>query len=74
MGITGPDRREYWSLIGFVLSKMPDKFPIAITLTVYGYHFRRVAKLHLGSVQSKDTPIINMDTRVINSIFEKISI
>ncbi len=74
MGITGPDRREYWSLIGYVLNKMPDKFPIAVTLTVYGYHFRRVAKLHLGGVRSKDALIINLDTRLKKSNLEKIQI
>lgn len=48
MGITGPDRVEYWKLIIWVLTRMPNKFPMAITLTVYGYHFRQVAKLHLN--------------------------
>lgn len=50
MGIIGDDRFEYWKLIAWVLTQMPKKFPMAITLTVYGYHFRRVAKLHLGNI------------------------
>ena len=54
MGITGPDRTEYWSLIWWVLTRMPTKFAMAITLTVYGYHFRQVAKLHLGNVVEKE--------------------
>ena len=33
---------------------MPAKFAMAITLTVYGYHFRQVAKLHLGKVAEKE--------------------
>ena len=47
MGITGPDRWEYWRMIFNVLTRMPERFSIAIMLTVYGYHFRKVAELHL---------------------------
>lgn len=59
MGIIGPDRREYWQMIFNVLRHMPEKFPIAITLTVYGYHFRKVAALHL-----LDTPQTNLSQSI----------
>jgi len=47
MGIVGSDRKEYWRLFFNMLINTPNKLPIAITLAVYGYHFRSVAELHL---------------------------
>jgi radical SAM superfamily enzyme YgiQ (UPF0313 family) len=74
MGITGPDRTEYWSLLWDVITKMPAKFPVAVTLTVYGYHFRRVASLHLGQASKKESPVISLDTRNKQVAFEKVRI
>jgi radical SAM superfamily enzyme YgiQ (UPF0313 family) len=33
----------YWNLFFWTLFHFPSKFPLAITLTVYGYHFQKVA-------------------------------
>ncbi len=74
MGITGPDRFEYWSLLWDVITKMPEKFPVAVTLTVYGYHFRKVAKLHLGQVSTKESPVISLDTHNKQTTFEEVRI
>lgn len=47
IGIKSPDRREYWKLFFWTLWHCPDKFPLAITFSIYGYHFRKVNELHV---------------------------
>jgi len=42
LGIFEKGRRYYWKIFLYSLIKYPQKFPIAITMAVYGYHFRRV--------------------------------
>ncbi len=74
MGITGPDRFEYWALIWWVLTRMPAKFAMAITLTVYGYHFRQVAKLHLGNVVEKEMIRIPIDVKLKQKEYSKVNI
>jgi radical SAM superfamily enzyme YgiQ (UPF0313 family) len=48
LGIAGQERRHYWKLFGWTLFRRPRLFPLAITLAIYGYHFRQVVDLHLG--------------------------
>lgn len=74
MGIAGPDRFEYWSLLWDVITTMPNKFAVAVTLTVYGYHFRRVANLHLGHSRSSESLVISLDTGSKRNSFEKVHI
>ena len=52
-GLLGRERKQYWQLFWWVLLNSPEKFPMAITLTVYGYHFRRVSELHIIAHASK---------------------
>ena len=42
LGIIGKERRYYWRLILWSLFKRPRVFPLAVTLSVYGFHFRKV--------------------------------
>ncbi len=44
LGIVGDERREYWRLFFWSLFKHPKKFPLAITFSIYGFHFRQVSK------------------------------
>ena len=46
LGILGKERGEYWRLFFWALWKYPQKFSLAITMTIYGYHFRQVNALH----------------------------
>ncbi len=48
LGIKGAERFQYWKLWLWVLSHKPRLFPNAITLAIYGYHFRRVCELDAG--------------------------
>ena len=48
LGIKEKGRRYYWKLFFSTLLKQPRKFPISITLSVYGYHFRKVVEDYLN--------------------------
>lgn len=49
LGIRGVERVQYWRLFFWTLFQRPILFPLAITLAIYGYHFRQVAELHVNS-------------------------
>jgi radical SAM superfamily enzyme YgiQ (UPF0313 family) len=42
LGFIGNERKYYWKLFFWSVFKRPEVFPLAITLSIYGYHFRRV--------------------------------
>lgn len=48
LGIIGRERLEYWRLFLWALFRRPRLFPLAITLAIYGHHFRQVCDLHIG--------------------------
>jgi radical SAM superfamily enzyme YgiQ (UPF0313 family) len=48
LGIRERGRRYYWKLFLSTLLKQPRKFPISISLSVYGYHFRKVVKNYIN--------------------------
>jgi len=43
LGVKEKGRRHYWGLFSSTLLKRPRLFPLFITLSVYGFHFRKVA-------------------------------
>ena len=45
LGLIGKDRKEYWRLFFWSLFRHPSKFAMAITLSIYGFHFRKVSEL-----------------------------
>ena len=47
LGIMGKERFHYWHLFWWTLLHKPKLFPLAITLAIYGYHFRQVIDLHI---------------------------
>jgi radical SAM superfamily enzyme YgiQ (UPF0313 family) len=47
LGIKGVERAQYWRLVFWSLFHRPSLFPLAITLSIYGYHFRQVTELHV---------------------------
>lgn len=42
LGIYDRDRWNYWKLVFWSLFKRPQVLPLAITYSVYGYHFRKI--------------------------------
>jgi radical SAM superfamily enzyme YgiQ (UPF0313 family) len=47
LGIKGVERVQYWRLIFWTLLRRPRSFPMAISLAITGYHFRKVCELHV---------------------------
>jgi radical SAM superfamily enzyme YgiQ (UPF0313 family) len=48
LGIREKGRRYYWKLFLSTLLKQPRKFPISISLSIYGYHFRKVVEKYIN--------------------------
>ncbi len=48
LGILGKERLHYWQLLLWTLVSRPRLLPLAVTLAIYGYHFRRVCELHIS--------------------------
>jgi len=44
LGVRGPGRREYLKFLGHALVHHPRGFALAVTLSIYGHHFRTVAE------------------------------
>jgi radical SAM superfamily enzyme YgiQ (UPF0313 family) len=47
LGALDKGRRYYWKLFFSTLFRRPRAFPLAIRLSVFGYHFRKVGEKHL---------------------------
>ena len=47
LGIRGGERAHYWALLFWTLFRRPELFPLAVTLAIYGFHFRQVTELHV---------------------------
>jgi len=46
LGVLEEGRLHYWRLFFWSLLRRPRQFSTAITLAIYGFHFRRVFELH----------------------------
>jgi radical SAM superfamily enzyme YgiQ (UPF0313 family) len=55
MGVREKGRRYYWRLMAATLFTRPKSLPLLVTLSIYGYHFRRVIRQH---VQNPDEAAI----------------
>ena len=47
LGIVGKERHHYWQLFFWSLIRRPKLFPLAITLAIYGHHFRKMCDLYI---------------------------
>lgn len=47
LGIVGRERLHYWRLLCWSVFRKPSTFPLAVTLAISGYHFRKVCELHV---------------------------
>lgn len=43
MGIKEKGKKYFWNMLVYSLIKYPKKFSVAMTLAVYGFHFRKIA-------------------------------
>jgi radical SAM superfamily enzyme YgiQ (UPF0313 family) len=47
LGVFGKERFQYWKILFWTLLHRPRLFPMAITLAIYGHHFRKICNLHI---------------------------
>ncbi|MFO7965412.1 MAG: DUF4070 domain-containing protein [Desulfobacterales bacterium] len=47
LGFWGKERLEYWRLIFWTLFRKPKMMPLAVTLAIYGYHYRKICELYI---------------------------
>ncbi|WDP86298.1 MAG: B12-binding domain-containing radical SAM protein [Desulfobacter sp.] len=47
LGIIGKERFRYWQLILWTLFRRPRLISVAVTLSIYGYHYRRICERYI---------------------------
>ena len=47
LGLRGKERLQYWKLLAWTSVRRPALIPMAVTLAICGYHFRKVCELHV---------------------------
>jgi radical SAM superfamily enzyme YgiQ (UPF0313 family) len=47
LGIVGKERFHYWYLMTWTLVRKPRLLPLAVTLAIYGHHFRKICENHI---------------------------
>ncbi len=57
LGVREKGRRYYWKLFISTLVKYPRSFPLSISLSIFGFHFRKVAEKYI-STPTEDTPAL----------------
>ena len=45
LGIFGSERFHYWGLLVWTSFRRPTLFPLAVTLSIYGHHFRKTCRV-----------------------------
>ncbi|HAM49534.1 MAG TPA: B12-binding domain-containing radical SAM protein [Nitrospiraceae bacterium] len=48
LGVIGKERFHYWRLLLWTILSRPRLFPQAVTLSIYGFHFRKVFEKHVS--------------------------
>lgn len=47
LGILGKERFYYWRLLAWTFIYHPRHFPLAVSLAIFGHHFRKIAEMHI---------------------------
>jgi len=47
LGVLGKERFQYWQLIFWTLICRPRQISVAITLSIYGYHYRKICERYI---------------------------
>ena len=48
LGIFGRERFHYWKLLLWTCVHRPELLSVAVTLAIYGHHFRKTCEQHVG--------------------------
>jgi hypothetical protein len=46
LGFFGRERFQYWKIMSWTLFRRPRLVSMAITIAIYGHHFRKISKLN----------------------------
>ena len=52
LGLLGKERFHYWQLMLWTLFCKPRQLALAVTLSIYGHHYRRICELHIFEERS----------------------
>ena len=47
LGFLGKERFRYWQLMLWTLTRKPKQLTVAMTLAIYGYHYRRICEQYI---------------------------
>ncbi|MFH2043659.1 MAG: B12-binding domain-containing radical SAM protein [Pseudomonadota bacterium] len=47
LGFLGKERFQYWKLISWTLISKPKQIPLAVTLSIYGHHYRKICEQYI---------------------------
>ncbi|MBW1740933.1 MAG: B12-binding domain-containing radical SAM protein [Deltaproteobacteria bacterium] len=47
LGVFGKERFQYWKLLLWTLFRRPELLSLAITLSIYGHHFRKICEQYI---------------------------
>jgi hypothetical protein len=47
LGVWGKERLQYWHLLLWTLFRRPRLVPLAVTLAIYGHHYRRICEKYI---------------------------
>ena len=47
LGVLGKERFRYWQLMLWALARRPRQLSLAVTLSIYGYHYRKICERYI---------------------------
>jgi radical SAM superfamily enzyme YgiQ (UPF0313 family) len=47
LGVFGKERFQYWRLLMWTMMQRPKLMPLAVTLAIYGYHYRKICERYI---------------------------
>jgi radical SAM superfamily enzyme YgiQ (UPF0313 family) len=47
LGVLGEERFQYWQLMFWTLTRKPKQLSLAVTLSIFGHHYRKICKLYI---------------------------
>lgn len=47
LGVWGKERLHFWHLVIWTLLRRPRLMPLAVTLAIYGHHYRRICEIYI---------------------------
>jgi hypothetical protein len=58
LGVWGKERLQYWYLLLWSLIRRPRLLSLAVTLAIYGYHYRRICEKYIFFDSDGETSLV----------------